>query len=178
MTSIIVASTNPVKLNCIKQAFTQMFPGAEFTLDGLNCPSGVPDQPFGAEQTLTGARNRARLARSQKPEADYVVGIEGGLLTDDLGQLTVVAWFVIINKAGLESQASTGTFVLPKGIADDVKNGMELGSAADKLHGTTNIKQSGGTVGILTGGAMDRTAYYVHAAILAFIPFKNPELYR
>lgn len=177
MKLIVVASTNPVKINCIKQAYEAMFPGTEFVIEGLDSPSGVPDQPFGAEQTLTGARNRARFARTQKPEADYVVGIEGGLLTDDLGQLTVVAWFVIINKAGLESQASTGTFVLPKSIADDVRSGMELGSAADKMHGTTNIKQAGGTVGILTGGAMDRTAYYVHAAILAFIPFKNPELY-
>ena len=178
MTSIIVASTNPVKINCIQGAFAQMFPNVEYSVAGLDSPSGVPDQPMGTEQTILGAHNRARFARAQRPEADYVIGIEGGLLTDELGKLVVVAWIVIIDKCGRESKASTGTFVLPKSMADEVKGGLELGAAADKLHGTSNVKQAGGTIGVLTGGVMGRTAYYVHAAILAFIPFKNPELYR
>lgn len=105
------------------------------------------------------------------------MGIEGGLTTDEHNNLVAIAWVVITDKNGKESKASTGTFVLPKSMADDVRSGLEMGAAADKLHGTENVKQNLGTVGVLTGGAMDRTAYYTHAAILALIPFKNSELY-
>ena len=34
-----------------------------------------------------------------------------------------------------------------------------------------------GVVGLLTKGALDRTQYYVHAIILALVPFINPGLY-
>jgi inosine/xanthosine triphosphatase len=40
-----------------------------------------------------------------------------------------------------------------------------------------NSKHQGGTVGKLTQGVIDRTAYYEHTAILALIPFINPQLY-
>ncbi len=45
------------------------------------------------------------------------------------------------------------------------------------VFGRTNSKQGNGAVGLLTGDVIDRAAYYVHAVILALIPFRNPELY-
>jgi inosine/xanthosine triphosphatase len=176
MSTVLIASTNPVKINSSEQAFKQVFPENTFEFKGTNFPSGVPDQPMGEAETLQGARNRARAARQARPEVDYCVGIEGGLIETD-GDLISVAWIVIINKHGQESAASTGTFKLPKQMAEEVRNGLELGAAADKLHGTINVKQGQGTVGLLTHGAINRTDYYVHAGILALIPFKNPELY-
>ena len=154
-----------------------MFPEVELMIEGVNAPSEVPDQPMGTEQTILGARNRARNARVLRTEADYCVGIEGGLVTDDLDQLVAVAWIVMVDKAGRESKASTGTFVIPKSMAEDIRAGLEMGLAADKLHGSINVKQSLGTVGILTNGVMDRTNYYTHAAVLALIPFRNAHLY-
>ena len=176
MEKVIIASTNPVKINCTKSAFEKLFPEVEFTFEGLNAPSGVPDQPMGTEQTILGARNRALNVRMAKPEADYWVGIEGGIIDED-GDMISQAWVVVINKHGLESKAATGTFKLPKQMAEDIRNGIEMGAAADKLHGTVNVKQDIGTVGLLTHGALNRTDYYVHACLLALIPFKNPGLY-
>jgi len=40
-----------------------------------------------------------------------------------------------------------------------------------------NSKQKSGAVGHLTKGVIDRTAYYVPAVVLAYIPWENPELY-
>ncbi len=177
MPIVIVASTNPVKINATKLAFDQMLPGSMLVVEGLNVPSGVPDQPMGTEETILGARNRVQRIRELRAEADFWVGIEGGLVTDELGQLVAIAWIVIINKDGHESKASAGTFVIPTSMANDIKAGMEMGQAADKLHGSTNVKQNLGTVGILTNGAIDRTEYYKHAAILALIPYQNPHLY-
>jgi inosine/xanthosine triphosphatase len=176
MLTVLIASTNPVKIKATEISFTKMFPHQEFTFTGINVPSGVSDQPMSSEETLTGARNRARALHATHPEADYCIGLEGGLMTngDDLVSL---AWMVIINKVGQESKSSTATFVLPKLMADDIRTGMELGAAADKLHGTLNVKQNLGTVGILTHGVIDRTDYYVPAIVLALIPFTNPDLY-
>jgi non-canonical (house-cleaning) NTP pyrophosphatase len=44
------------------------------------------------------------------------------------------------------------------------------------VFGRSNSKQQNGSVGILTHDVIDRTAYYVHAVILALIPFVNLQL--
>lgn len=54
---------------------------------------------------------------------------------------------------------------------------MELGAADDHLFGTINSKQSGGSVGQFTRGVIDRTRYYEHAVVLAFVPFLWNSLY-
>ncbi len=174
---IIVASTNPVKVSATQQAFIQMFPGVEFAIEGMNAPSGVPDQPMGTEETVHGAKNRLEYIRQAKPEADYWIGIEGGLITDDQNNLISEAWLVIADRDGRESKTSTAKFVLPKVMAELIRGGLEMGHAADRLYGMVNSKQKHSTVGVLTDNAIDRTAYYMHAIILALIPFKNSELY-
>lgn len=176
MPIVLVASTNPVKIKATQQGFSKMFPDIAFTFEGLSVPSGVSDQPMSSEETLTGARNRAHNLHVAHPEAEYCVGLEGGLMTDG-NDLVALAWMVIVNKLGRESKSSTATFVLPKSMTNDIRSGMEMGAAADKLHGTINVKQNLGTIGILTQGAINRTEYYVPAIILALIPFKNPEHY-
>ena len=57
-----------------------------------------------------------------------------------------------------------------------MRQGIELGHADDQVFGRSNSKQQNGSVGLLTGDVVDRTAYYVQAVILALIPFKNPTL--
>lgn len=52
--------------------------------------------------------------------------------------------------------ARTASFFLPEAIATLVKGGLELGDADDKVFGSTNNKQSGGTVGHLTNGVIGR----------------------
>ncbi len=177
MLLVIVASTNPVKINATRLAFEQMFPGHEFSVEGMNAPSGVSDQPMGTAETIQGARNRVQHISKAQPEADYFVGLEGGLITDEDDRLVSQAWMVIVNKHGRESKASTATFALPQAMADMIRSGLEMGHATDKFFGLNNSKHSNSTVGILTDNVIDRTAYYTHALIMALIPFKNPDLY-
>jgi len=58
-----------------------------------------------------------------------------------------------------------------------INEGMELGTADDIIFKRSNSKQQNGSVGLLTKGAIDRTAYYEHAVTLAFVPFITNELY-
>ncbi len=181
MQTVFVASKNPVKIAAARRGFERIFPAEEFDVRGISVPSGVNDQPFSNRETLQGALNRARAAQAQIPQADYWVGIEGGVaaeLEGDAaeGDLWAFAWVVVLGKDRM-GKARTGTFDLPPQIAELVRQGKELGEADDIVFGRTNSKQENGAVGLLTGDVIDRAAYYFHAVILALIPFMNPELY-
>lgn len=52
--TILVASKNPVKINAVQQAIQRCFPDLQVAIAGREAPSGVPDQPYGDEETLAG----------------------------------------------------------------------------------------------------------------------------
>jgi inosine/xanthosine triphosphatase len=175
MTQIIVASHNPVKVQSALDGFRRMFPDQTFSVDGVSVPSGVSDQPMSDGETRRGAANRARNARDARPDADYWVGIEGGVAAAD-GSLQVFAWVVVMDAEGRTGHSRTGMFYLPDEVVALVNQGHELGDADDIVFGRANSKQQNGAIGILTGDAIDRTAYYADAVVLALVPFKNPSL--
>jgi inosine/xanthosine triphosphatase len=177
MQKIIVASKNPVKLNATRRGFEQMFPGIDFEVEGVSVESGVNDQPIGRDETLQGAKNRLEGIVAAIPDADYWVGIEGGIEIHD-ENMEVSAWIVIRDRSGQNGKGQTGTFILPPAIAEHIRDGKELGTATDIVFNQTNSKQAGGSIGELTGGLVDRTAHYDVGVIFALIPFKNPKLYQ
>ncbi|MFD2201689.1 inosine/xanthosine triphosphatase [Shivajiella indica] len=172
---IIVGSKNPVKIASTDAAFHQAFTGA-FLVEGLNVGSGVSDQPFGDEETLKGAMNRAKNSKAVFPEADFWVGIEGGVERVS-GEMQAFAWVVVLDKEDKIGKSKTSTFFLPKAILDLVDTGMELGEADDIVFERSNSKQGNGAVGILTNGAIDRKEYYQQAVVLALIPFIKEDLF-
>ena len=174
MITVIVASTNPVKIQSVQDGFTRMFPGDTFEVRGVSVASGVSAQPMTDDETYTGALNRAKGAALAVPDADYWVGIEGGL-EDKNGELHGVAWIVVIGRARI-GKSRTATFVLPDEVAQLIRQGHELGHADDRVFNRSNSKQDNGSVGLLTADVLNRTTYYEHAVILALIPFKNDHL--
>lgn len=102
---IAVGSSNPCKIKAVKQALQRVLDrkleeeeknreeGEEPTdtplkvvldVEGFNVDSGVEDQPFGDEETRTGAKNRAKGAYNQYKEKygsnpALAIGLEGGL---------------------------------------------------------------------------------------------------
>jgi inosine/xanthosine triphosphatase len=175
MEQIIVASQNPVKLQAVMMGFEQFFTDEEYSVQGVAVPSGVDDQPFTHEETLQGAVNRVEQAQQKAVEADYWVGIEGGV-EDVNGELHAFAW-IVVRSASLQGKGCTGTFVLPPRVAELVHGGMELGDADDVVFQRSNSKQENGAVGLLTGDVITRASLYAHAVVLALIPFRNEELY-
>jgi inosine/xanthosine triphosphatase len=172
---VLVASTNPVKIECVRLGFADMFPGQPLDVTGYSVPSGVSQQPLSDRETLEGACNRvAKLQLSG--QADYYVGIEGGV-EEKSGQMEAFAWIVVVNKSGRLSRSRTGTFVIPPAVSLLIAQGKELGEADDIVFKKTDSKKKTGAVGILTHNVIDRTAYYRQAVALALIPFRNPTLY-
>ncbi len=79
MKKVIVASQNPVKITATKQGFEKMFPNETFEIKGVSVSSGVSDQPRNDEETFNGTLNRANNASQVEPDADFWVGLEGGI---------------------------------------------------------------------------------------------------
>jgi inosine/xanthosine triphosphatase len=175
MTHLVIASTNPVKIQAAQVGYRQLFPAAALTVQGLSVPSGVRDQPMGDDETLLGAENRAAAAQTALPQADFWFGIEGGC-AETHGALWAFAWVVVRGAQGGVGKGRTAAFQLPEEVAALVRQGVELGVADDRVFGRENSKQTNGAVGLLTGDVINRQAYYSHAVVLALIPFRNPGL--
>ncbi|MCL4145736.1 UNVERIFIED_CONTAM: hypothetical protein GTU68_029304 [Idotea baltica] len=175
MKQVIIASKNPVKIQCVTQAFEKVFPEQAFQFEGISVPSGVSEQPMTDEETFAGAHNRSINAGNSRPEADFWVGVEGGIQKNG-NEMEAFAWVVILS-ADKTGKARTASFQLPPAVVELIDKGMELGHADDLVFKRDNSKQKNGAVGILTNDLIDRVGYYEPAVILALIPFLNQTLY-
>ena len=138
---VAVASFNPVKLGAVETAFKTQFPDYELELIPLSVASGVSDQPMSDDETRQGARNRVNNAMAELPDADYWVGLEGGLDTYD-GKLMASAWMAVSDHTGTISEARTPTLPLPPAVQELVEQGLELGDANDRVFAKVNSKQA------------------------------------
>jgi inosine/xanthosine triphosphatase len=168
---VAVGSLNPVKIAAVKAVLAPRAPRAAFT--GVTVSSGVPDQPFGDDDAIRGARTRADAAR-RSLDADLGVGIEGGCVETPDGMRTC-AWAAVVDRAGRVGTGGSLAMPLPDAVAQLVRGGTELGLAMDTLVGRHNTKQGAGAVGILTDGLVDRQRAYETLVAYALAPFLTPE---
>lgn len=176
MKTVVVASTNPVKLEVAKRAFAVVYPDESFEYIPLKSESGVPDQPMD-EEGREGALNRLAFVKKERPEADFWISQEGSLFRDG-EKLASRAWIAAADATGSIAESSTASFVLPEKVATLVREGMELGHATDKVFDTENSKHGVGAIWYLTDGRINRTEYYLQAAIIAVSGLKHAEWYR
>ena len=176
MLKVIVGSNNPVKLGVTKEVFEMVFPNDEFEFIAFGAESGVSDQPMDSGETRLGAKNRTLACQKKYPEADYFVGLEGGLEEAD-DELWSAAWMCVMNDSGEKGFGKTSSFLLPSRVSILVKRGMELAHAGDEVFNETNIGQKGGVVSVLTKDVISRKDFYRDAMVFALIPFINPDIY-
>jgi inosine/xanthosine triphosphatase len=172
--SILVGSTNPVKINAAKTAIAQYFPEAIIQCSGMHAPSLVPEQPMTEAQTRLGAINRA-LYCQQQAQADFYVAIEGGVDSFDYGAATF-AYMVILHK-DKQAIGRSAQLPLPNKVYEALVAGEELGHVMDRLFNTHNIKQRGGAIGLLTQGLASRESNYTQALVLAMAPLINQDFF-
>ena len=165
---IAVGSTNPVKLAAVRAVLTRLVPS--ITIEPVAVASGVPDQPFGDEETIRGAIERARAAR-EKLDGDFGVGLEGGVVEISDGSMRTCAWAAVVSRSGRHGVGGSLAMPLPESVAKLIRAGAELGHAMDQLTGMSNTKHSSGAVGILTAGLVDRQGAYEVLVAYALAPF-------
>ncbi len=171
---IAVGSTNPIKIRAVRSVARKIFPRAKIV--ALDVPSGVPDQPLGDEETRRGAVSRAHAAR-QAADADWGVGLEGGIVENEFGTMTC-AWCAIVDRAGRVGIGGSTNMLLPDEVAARVKAGAELGEAMDAFAKIRNVKRKMGAIGVLTKGLTDRRRSYEYILKLAVVRFLWGEKYK
>lgn len=165
--TIAVGSSNPVKLAAAQSVLIRAYPEAIFTT--ITVSSGVPDQPWGDDQTRLGAFNRAQNALAQTG-ASLGVGLEGGLVETSVGLMTC-AWCAMVDGQGKVGYGGGVHILLPPIVAQILREHGELGPAMDALVNEQDTKRGRGAVGILTNGLSSRQTAYEQLVAMAAAPF-------
>jgi inosine/xanthosine triphosphatase len=174
MLKVAVGSLNPVKISAVKSAFIKML--GECEVVGFSVPSGVSNMPMSFDEITAGARHRAQAAL-EAGQADYGVGLEGGLDDTDLGTF-LMGFVAIVDKAGRWGYSRGEGLYMPEKIVRLVKeSGKELGEVMDNLRGLKNTKQHEGCIGYFTDNLIDREESFKNPTICALSRFKKPELF-
>ena len=84
---IALGSSNKIKLDAVKEGFSAA--GLEVDVVGESVESNVSEQPYGEDETRRGAENRALNTQPYFPDADFVIGIESGLMEDNHDQAII-----------------------------------------------------------------------------------------
>ena len=169
---VAVGSKNPVKLGAARAVIAPLTRECEF--EAIAAASGVPDQPFGDDETIRGAMARARAARDAC-DADLGVGIEGGVVELPDGGMRTCAWAAVVARDGRSGVGGSLAMPLPHDIARWIRDGLELGDAMDRLVDERGTKHGRGAVGVLTAGLVDRQGAYEPLVAYALAPLLTPE---
>ncbi len=171
---VVTGSGNPVKLNAVKAVLSRC--GSSAQCFAVTVSSGIPDQPWGDEETQAGARARA-VAALASTDADLAIGIEGGVVVMADGKLRTCAWAVAVDRMGRVGIGGSLAVVLPQLVAERVRAGEELGHAMDAVSSSTGTKFGRGAVGILSAGMLDRQQAYEPLVVYALAPWLASEYF-
>ena len=172
-TSIIVASSNPVKLKSVEEAFSEFFD--ELEVIGQKVESGVSDTPLTEEETIKGAKNRIKNLKLDK-DFDFKVSIESG--TDRIEGVRYLFTFVMIETNGKVSFGRSISYPLPSKVSVILEKGAHLSDIAAEISKEEDIRSRGGFVGYLSKGTIDRSALTKDAVICALFPIINEGIYK
>ena len=165
---VAVGSSNGVKIAAVRAVLSRLNAAAQ--CNGVTVPSGVPDQPWGDDETVRGAEGRARAALAAS-SADLAIGLEGGVVAMADGTLRTCAWAVAIDRSGIRGVGGSMAIPLPESVAARLRAGEELSHAMDAVSRQTGTGRGVGAVGILTAGLVDRQRAYESLVTYSLAPW-------
>lgn len=154
----ILGSENQAKLRAVQQVIGQHLENCR--IDARNVPSGVSAQPLSDVETMQGAVNRAKTAGALQ-EGTYGIGLEGGVRRIN-GAMYMCNWGALAAPDGEIFTAGGAQIPLPEELAEEIRNGRELGDAVDQFFKKQNIRLSEGAMGMLTAQAVRRDTLFEH----------------
>lgn len=175
---INVGTTNDAKVDAVKDTIQDYDILKDAKVNPIGVASDVEDQPKSIEETIKGAKNRARNAFKS---CKYSIGLESGLMKvpeTKTGYMDVCVCAIYDGKdfhLGFSS-----AFEYPKEAVRLVfEEGLDITQAFNRLKLTDNPKlgSAGGAIGILTKGRITRKELTKQAIINALIHLENPKLF-
>jgi inosine/xanthosine triphosphatase len=172
---IAIGSKNPFKIAATRQAFASIWPSEELEMVATTVPSGVSDQPLTTDETIRGAINRAKTVKvTLRP--DFAVGIEAGLTKID-DKWFVDGWVAVIDKNGKIGLGGSPAMEATPQVMKLIKSGHEIREACKMIFGDSNVEQSQGYFGVMTGNFFTSTDGFCDAIIMALARFMRPEAF-
>lgn len=170
---IAVGSTNPSKVGAVELAAEKYLPNV--TVLPADVESNVPDQPWGDDETMQGAQNRASAAL-QTLGSDMGIGLESGVTEGPGSRLFAISWAVAIDQHGRVGIGASERFPLPADVTDRLRQGNEeLGTVIDEmLPNTAGRARLVGAVNVITGSRRDRLDLLTIAVIHALADLIEP----
>lgn len=191
-TLVLIGSKNPVKIKAVQSVFNSFFPNPIFEFHSYDSPSQVSPQPWGNEETIQGAMNRAKNVKSLYLDECknsnhkitphiFCVGIEAGLIPIpySLSGYFDVQFCVIIDENGHISLGSGSGWEYPKSIITELKKdpNLEIGTIMGRLGNDPDVKNKNGAIGYYTHNRITRPILTEQCVQMALIPFLNTNLY-
>ena len=178
---IAIGTTNTVKIQAAEETFQNYPMLAHAKLRSFSVESDVADQPLSLEETIKGAKNRARKAFEACNGCNYSFGIESGLF-EALGTQTgflEATICCIYDGMNYHTGLSCGFEPPPQILKLVLENKRDLGQACYESGITANAKlgSAEGLVGILSKGRLTRKEYTKQSIITALIQIENPSWY-
>ncbi|MHA1217760.1 MAG: DUF84 family protein [Candidatus Heimdallarchaeaceae archaeon] len=170
---VVICSTNPVKIEAVKEAFSSFFENIVYFPLEMSNHKEILRQPMSSKETLSSAVKRVQVARKEE-SAEFFVSMEGGMDSDDHGAF--LTWYVCVgNNSGKDSIAGGGRMPLPKPIYEELVESRtsELGDIMDRITNEENVKQRGGSTAVFTGNRIFRKDVFTRDLIIALIPFTS-----
>ena len=155
---IAIGTKNKAKNKAVQSICLQLMNDPVFI--SLDVRSNVSEQPFGDEETLQGAKNRAKQACKEE-QVHMAFGLEGGVKELN-GQLFICNWGVLQTAAGEQYLAGGAQLPLPQEVALAVRNGEELGPVMERYTNQTGIRHNEGAVGVFTSNIVKRADMFEH----------------
>ncbi len=175
---IAIGSKNISKITAVKEILVDYPFLAGAAISFYDVSSGVSAHPTTLEESIQGAKNRAKNAFQ---DCEWSVGLESGLVPIPHSKTGYMDFSVcaLYDGKSFHIGLSSG-FEYPPQVLKRILQGEE-GSDAMRLSGVTNHARigdsEGGISGLLSHGIMTRKEQVKQSLRSALIPLQNPELY-
>jgi inosine/xanthosine triphosphatase len=166
-------------LAALRARFPDFLPG-ELAIEPRQVESGAPSTPTTTEETMRGAKTRARNAfaalRDEGLAPSLGIGLEGGIATE--GDTVFLESWAYATDGERGFFGGSGRIPLPAELADAVLGrGEDLGRAADHYFERRDVAGHEGTFGVLTNGVVTREEAFARSMLHALAPFYNAVAY-
>lgn len=177
---IAVGSTNKAKVLAVKEVLLDSTHFSSIKVVECSVGSDVSDQPISLQETIQGAKNRAKNA-FEKCDCKYSFGIESGLMEalETLSGYLHVSVCCIYDGNNYFTGLSTGFEIPPQILKLILDEKMDLSQAClhSGISNNTEIGSTEGLIGVLSKGKIDRKEYSKQCVIAALLQLENYKWY-
>lgn len=173
-----LGTTNIPKTNAIHEALDSCpyLQCQDVEVKWYKVSSGVPDMPLTLEDLRTWAKNRTREVRNLCPEADFFIGMEGGVYQDSVWEEYWLTGIVYIENArGIGHYGYSCHMPVPEKVLMWLLDwsGRDLEQIMEGFGEVAGIGDRHGSFGIWSADMLTRTDQFRLATQCAIVPFFN-----